>query len=145
MSLSDRLARSPGTTFSDGGQHQAETRTAGIAPVSAIPVSAPVMTGAPSGFSRRSTRRAYDPLAPVRRRAHQVLLDLLGPQLYELTSNEDELARRVREVLPGVLNQDESLTASDRAQAYQQILDEILGHGPIEPLLRDPAVTEIMV
>ncbi|HLV57518.1 MAG TPA: CpaF family protein, partial [Natronosporangium sp.] len=31
------------------------------------------------------------------------------------------------------------------AEAYRQILDEILGHGPIEPLLRDPEVTEIMV
>ena len=106
MSLSDRLARSPGATSPDGGQHQAETRAAGIAPVSAIPVSAIAANGASSGFSRRSTRRAYDPLAPVRRRAHQALLDLLGPQLYELTGNDDELARRVREVLPGVLNQD---------------------------------------
>jgi pilus assembly protein CpaF len=112
-----------------------------VAPVSAVPVSGPS-----AGFGRRSTRRAYDPLAGVRRRAHQALLELLGPQLYETTGNDEDLERRVRETLPEVLATEETtLTASDRATAYRQILDEILGHGPIEPMLRDPEVTEIMV
>ena len=112
-----------------------------VAPVSAVPVSGPA-----GGFGRRSTRRAYDPLAGVRRRAHQALLELLGPQLYETVGNDEDLERRVRETLPEVLAKEEStLTAGDRATAYRQILDEILGHGPIEPMLRDPEITEIMV
>ncbi|MFC7244761.1 CpaF family protein [Catellatospora aurea] len=108
-------------------------------PVSSVPVSA-------VQFGRRNTRRAYDPLAAVRKRAHQALLDLLGPQLYDTVADDAELERRVRDALPEVLAREEAnLTAGDRATAYRQILDEILGHGPIEPLLRDPEITEIMV
>jgi pilus assembly protein CpaF len=135
MSLSDRLGRVPGVGISEETQ---------ALPVSAIPVSAISVTGA--GYIRgRNGRRVYDPLAQVRRRAHQALLELLGPQLYDMAGNDEDLARRIHEALPAVLAKEESLTASDRAQAFQQIVDEILGHGPIEPLLRDPEITEIMV
>ena len=37
------------------------------------------------------------------------------------------------------------LSTSDRARISQEIIDDILGNGPLEPLLRDPEVTEIMV
>ena len=37
------------------------------------------------------------------------------------------------------------LTGEARQQLFREILDDILGYGPIEPLLADPAVTEIMV
>jgi pilus assembly protein CpaF len=125
MSLQERLGLST----------PVEASAASPTPVSAVPVS----SAGGSGGARRNTRRAYDPLAAVRRRAHQALLDLLGPQLYDTVSDDVELERRVRESLPGVLNQEEStLTAGDRALAYRQILDEILGHGPIEPLLARP-------
>ncbi len=135
MTLSDRLGRTPTAGTPDATE---------TVPVSAVPVSAISVTGA--GYIRgRGGRRVYDPLAPVRRRAHQALLEMLGPQLYEIAGDDENLARRIHEALPGVLAREEALTASDRAQASQQIIDEILGHGPIEPLLRDPEVTEIMV
>src|SRR5215470_10877348 len=37
------------------------------------------------------------------------------------------------------------MTAADRARVAQEIADDILGHGPLEPYLRDPEVSEIMV
>ncbi|HEX6498534.1 MAG TPA: CpaF family protein [Micromonosporaceae bacterium] len=122
-------------------------------PVTAIPVTGFPASGLPAHagpggtavLGRRSTRRAYDPLADVRRRVHRTLLEQLGPQLYTANADEEEVERRVREALPGVLAREEQLTAGDRAQAYRQVLDEVIGHGPIEPLLRDPDVTEIMV
>ncbi|HEY2950463.1 MAG TPA: CpaF family protein [Micromonosporaceae bacterium] len=118
-------------------------------PVTAVPTTAFPVTGssvspAPQ-FARRTTRRTYDPLADVRRRAHQALLEQLGPQMYESGADEEDLEKRVREVLPGVLAKEEQLTAGDRGIAFRQILDEIVGHGPIEPLLRATDVTEIMV
>ncbi|MFC7764428.1 CpaF family protein [Catellatospora bangladeshensis] len=134
--LSERLGSVNEASGAAGGMPVAGSHTM---PVSAVPVSA-------IQFGRRNTRRAYDPLAAVRKRAHQALLELLGPQLYDTVSDDAELERRVRESLPEVLaNEEANLTAGDRSTAYRQILDEILGHGPIEPLLRDPEVTEIMV
>jgi pilus assembly protein CpaF len=37
------------------------------------------------------------------------------------------------------------LSSGDRAQIVQEVIDDVLGFGPIEPLLRDDSVTEIMV
>ncbi len=37
------------------------------------------------------------------------------------------------------------LTGPDRARLAQEIADDILGYGPLEPYLRDPDVTEVMV
>jgi pilus assembly protein CpaF len=37
------------------------------------------------------------------------------------------------------------MTATDRSRVAQEVADDILGHGPLEPYLRDPEVSEIMV
>ena len=37
------------------------------------------------------------------------------------------------------------LSHADRTRIAQEVSDEILGHGPLEPLLRDPDISEIMV
>jgi len=151
MSLASRLGRIP-PPDGDGEGNPAQVTavpasnipTTGI-PATAIPVTSFSVSNTSGGFARRNPRRPYDPLAHVRRRAHEALLDLLGPQLYDLAGTDDDLVRPILEALPDVLAKEEALTASDRTKAYQQIVDEILGHGPIEPLLRDPDVTEIMV
>lgn len=38
-----------------------------------------------------------------------------------------------------------NLPKAQLGQLYEQVLDELLGYGPIEPLLRDDSVTEVMV
>ncbi|WDZ85603.1 CpaF family protein [Micromonospora cathayae] len=85
------------------------------------------------------------PLAQLRRRVHKELQEILGPQLYQERSAE-VLEWRVRETLLTVLGRDENaVTPADRSRVISDICDEILGHGPIEPLLRDPEISEIMV
>ena len=37
------------------------------------------------------------------------------------------------------------LTRDERRQLVREITDDILGYGPLEPLLRDDSVTEVMV
>jgi pilus assembly protein CpaF len=89
--------------------------------------------------------RTTGPLAEIRRRVHQELQDILGPQLYNERSL-DVLETRVKETLQVVLAREETpLTSADRSRIAAEICDEILGHGPIEPLLRDPDINEIMV
>ena len=94
---------------------------------------------------RRGTVRK-DPFAGLKREVHQSLLEALGPQLYDARLSAAELEQRVRQTLQEVLAGGEvPLTANDRARLTLEIADDILGYGPIEPLLRDPEVTEIMV
>ena len=91
-------------------------------------------------------RRAVDPFADVKREVHQALLDNLGPQLYDARMTQAELEQKVRQTLQEVLSQEETpLTTADRARIAQEIADDILGYGPLEPFLRDPDITEVMV
>ena len=98
----------------------------------------------PTGARRRPT--VADPTAEVKREVHAALLDALGPQLYDVKLSEQELAQRVRSILQDVVaRHDSPMSQSERAELSQQIADDILGYGPLEPLLRDAAITEIMV
>ncbi|MHB1593087.1 MAG: CpaF family protein [Streptosporangiaceae bacterium] len=90
--------------------------------------------------------RAVDPFAALKRSVHEGLLEVLGPKLYDAKLEQRELELQVTQTLQAVLQRDETpLTAADRARVAQDVADEILGHGPLEPLLRDPAISEIMV
>jgi pilus assembly protein CpaF len=91
-------------------------------------------------------RRHADPLAPIKLKVHAQLLELLGPTLYDAQVDEQELANRVRQTLQQVIEAEQiMLGTGDRNRLTEEVLDEILGHGPIERFLRDRQVTEIMV
>ena len=96
---------------------------------------------------QRSTRkRSVDPYADIKKSVHAALVESLGPQLYQTQLSEADLSQRVRVVLHDVLARDQTpLPAAERAGLAQQIADEILGYGPLEPFLRDAEVTEVMV
>ncbi|MGN6634872.1 MAG: CpaF family protein, partial [Oryzihumus sp.] len=90
--------------------------------------------------------RSRDPWAGVKASVHQALLESLGPQLYDPHLEHSDLEQRVRHTLQTVLDAEQTpLSASDRTRIAQEVTDEILGHGPLEPLLRDGEITEIMV
>jgi pilus assembly protein CpaF len=108
--------------------------------------------GAPRGAVRAThggqdqNARRTDPFADVRRNVHDALLETLGPKLYDANLNERELEQRVTETLQTVLDRDQTpMTAADRQRVALEVADEILGYGPLEPYLRDPEVSEIMV
>jgi len=106
-----------------------------------------ILTNQDQAGPRRSARkRSVDPYAHIKRSVHTALVESLGPQLYQRQLSEHELNQRVRIVLHEVLTRDETpLPAAERAALAQQIADEITGYGPLEPFLRDPEVTEVMV
>jgi pilus assembly protein CpaF len=98
-----------------------------------------------AGGVQRPARYA-DPFAAVKRGVHARLLEALGPRLYDAHVDQRELEVRVTEALQIVLRQEETpMTGVDRVRVANEILDDIMGHGPLEPYLRDPDVSEIMV
>jgi pilus assembly protein CpaF len=91
-------------------------------------------------------RRNQDPYSGVKGRVHQALIENLGPRLYDPHLPEAELAAQVRQTLQQTIDAEQTpLSHADRTRIAQDVSDEILGHGPLEPLLRDPEITEIMV
>jgi pilus assembly protein CpaF len=90
--------------------------------------------------------RLRDPFARVKASVHQALMESLGPQLYDPHLEQSELELRVRQTLQSVISSENTpLAAADRNRIAQEVADEILGLGPLEPLLRDGEITEIMV
>ena len=154
MGLSDRLSDRLGPHWSfgspEGGsdaaagtQADADKDTAGDAARDAAREA--VRAGSHERY-HASARVVGDPIAEVRKRVHRSLLEIMGPKLYEEVGGDVDLGKRVREMVRDLLARDETpLAGGDRARIAREVTDEILGHGPIEPLLRDPAVSEIMV
>jgi pilus assembly protein CpaF len=61
-------------------------------------------------------------------------------------SKTDEVRGNIEELFDTVLSEEGIiLSRAERQRLFEQIVAEILGFGPLEPLLRDPAITEIMV
>ena len=112
---------------------------------SQLPVSR-TESAPPRGASTGHLPRLVDPFMSVKASVHQALMESLGPQLYDPRLEQSELEARVRQTLQSVIDLEQTpLSASDRARIAQEVSDEILGHGPLESLLRDPEITEIMV
>lgn len=62
-------------------------------------------------------------------------------------SQNQELRKKVDSVINSLLQKETQypLTREQRTKFISELLDEILGLGPIEELMRDPSITEIMV
>jgi pilus assembly protein CpaF len=84
-------------------------------------------------------------LMEIRRRTHLALVRALGPSLYDTNVSAQQLEDTVREKLGEVVRTESTpLSAAERKQLISETMDDILGYGPLEPLLADPAVTEVM-
>jgi pilus assembly protein CpaF len=100
----------------------------------------------PAPNLRRGMPGASDRMEELKTAVHTELLRQLGPRLYGSDMDQNELDRQVRSVLTEVLgHQERPISNSDRQRITQEISDDILGYGPIEPYLRDAEVSEVMV
>ena len=108
-------------------------------PVAAAP-SAPTTTSRPflgNLPARESFREA-------KFRVQNRLINELDPKL-DLT-NQVEVRRQIEDLFGKIADEEGlALTRAERVRMLEQITDEILGLGPLEPLLRDEGITEVMV
>ncbi len=89
---------------------------------------------------------AKDPLDAIRERAQIALFAKVGSRLNDATISEDELAVFVSDELRTVLDEESApLSMQERKTLAQLLRDDLLGYGPLQPLLDDPSLTEIMV
>ena len=86
-----------------------------------------------------------DPFAELKTRVHLAVIGDLGPQLYNVSMDPAELRERVLGDIRTNLGGEAGIARDDRLRLEEEIADDILGHGPLERLLADDTVTEIMV
>jgi pilus assembly protein CpaF len=89
--------------------------------------------------------RTVDPYAELKTRIHHACIAKLGPELFKRETTEDLSERVLRTVTEQLALDRTPLTREERRQVTREITDDILGYGPLEPLLRDDSVTEVMV
>jgi pilus assembly protein CpaF len=86
-----------------------------------------------------------DPFAELKNRVHLTVIGELGPQLFNVAMDPEQLRERVLTDIRQHLIPETGLSRDDRDRLTAEIADDILGHGPLERLLQDDSVTEIMV
>ena len=88
-----------------------------------------------------TTRDAY---ADVRSRVQKQLIAEMDPKMD--MSRTDEVRGTIEELFLQILAEENiRLTATERKRMFEKVVAEILGFGPLEPLLADDSITEIMV
>jgi pilus assembly protein CpaF len=76
---------------------------------------------------------------------HQRLLDQLNLAAIE-DMKPDEFRVELEKIIVELLLESETpLNATERKRLVSDVIDEVLGLGPIEPLLKDPTVSDILV
>src|SRR5919197_4488600 len=102
-------------------------------------------------YERLSTARpvvpvgSRDPFAEVKNRIHLSVIGDLGPQLFNTNIEPFALRDRVTSEITTRLSAESGISKDDRERLVSEIADDILGHGPLERLLADDSVSEIMV
>ncbi|TDS74697.1 ATPase, T2SS/T4P/T4SS family [Comamonas sp. JUb58] len=110
----------------------------------------PGQTSQPLLEHQRPTRtepRPEDPMLQWRRLLHRQLLEQLEARRIDtIKMKDDELRSNVRALIAEIIRDTPNLPETiDRAELSQQLLDEAIGLGPLEVLLQDDSVTEVMV
>jgi len=101
--------------------------------------------GAATQREGAATQRAHA-LEDLRQKMHQFVIQELGPILSDQRVGEAELRKQVEEQLHRALSQERlALHANERQTLVQSVFDDVLGYGPIDGLLRDPDINEVMV
>ncbi|OGO71060.1 MAG: type II secretion system protein E [Chloroflexi bacterium RBG_19FT_COMBO_62_14] len=115
-----------------------------------VPAAAPNAAGT-SRLSGLNARRANPPGAAQRDTYYDLKTRVQNKLLSELDPSMDvsqtvEVRRTIEELFENILAEEKIvLSRPERRRLFEQIVAEILGLGPLEPLLADDTITEIMV
>jgi pilus assembly protein CpaF len=126
MSLLKRIGATPGAT--------------GQLPGTPATPAAPARLGTPPAQRREEDNSVIE----LRQRVQQRLINELDPKLD--LSNVARVRQQVEEIFNTILDSENIvLSRSERARLFESIAADILGFGPLQELLNDPEISEIMV
>jgi len=108
--------------------------------VAALPVSAPIKEKVPSFVAPVS-----NPMIALKVKIHQQLLNRINLSLLDKLPRE-QISDEISDIVSEILSSDgEVLNRTERTALCSDVLDELLGLGPLEPLLKDETINDILV
>lgn len=126
-------------TAGQGGGRRIDGSTAGVGGLADV-------ADAPNATAQAAWQRQLSML-PWRRLVHRRLLELIDLQRRNLSHfSADQLRDEVRQAVEAIVAELDDLPAQlTRADLIAEVVDEAVGLGPIERLMSEPDITEIMV
>ena len=125
--------------FSTPHSHGSGTQPRATTDASEQPVAVPVEP--PGLIELGQQRRMLD----AKVRLHRKLIDEINLQAIEKVGEAD-LRRKVQELVTQyVLDERLPLNGSELEQLVDELVDEMTGLGPLEPLLKDPSINDILI
>lgn len=98
----------------------------------------------PSQLPNEITGKFQEPVFAIHREViKEIGVDLSPGQNLEQTGKIEQEVRQVAESY--LEKQNRFFTKADREEIIRQVMDEVIGYGPITPLLKDETVSEVMV
>jgi pilus assembly protein CpaF len=149
MRLSDRLSKqgngpvaTPGEIA--GAAEISPSSSYGIPETPVIPSRTPLASQLGSSYAPPAP--VVDALAGLKQRAALALFERMGTRFGDSSTSEEELRTSAVEELSAVIDEEQvPLSPEERRRLIREIADEVMGFGPLQRLLEDPSVTEIMV
>jgi pilus assembly protein CpaF len=137
MSLLKRIEQGQAKPTQTSGSGSGESAGAGSAPPKTVNIQARRV--APPGVSPQR-----DTYMDLKTRVQNRLLSELDPSMD--ISRVHDVRATIQELFDQVLTEENIvLTRPERQRLFEQIAAEILGFGPLQPLLEDETITEVMV
>jgi pilus assembly protein CpaF len=146
MSLLKRIERARPAAEGEGPNVPAVPEAQTPAPRPGAPAAPPGPGAGPASPPRPflGALPARESFREAKFRVQNRLINELDPKLD--LSNQVEVRRQIEELFGKIADEEGlALTRAERVRMLEQITDEILGLGPLEPLLRDETITEVMV
>lgn len=111
-----------------------------------------VKDNAPPKVEEKKAPVQADPYRELKIRVHKEVIEALEKELKISRSQTvsllpgAELKEKIEELVNRIVDQETgNLPRTERAKITNEIMDEVIGFGPIEPLIKDPEISEIMV
>jgi len=93
-----------------------------------------------------ATTKRVKEVVQIKRNVHLSLIEKLSDEVFKKNINDAELKLKVhREVLRLLGENNTPLTSEEKRKIVEDLINDVVGYGPIEEFLKDNEVTEIMV
>ena len=118
---------------------------AGSAPAKTAAPSKPVVPpNAPNAPKSKASKEKSEQFSALKMRLHRKLIDQLD--LTKMVGDEETLREQVKELVTQLSEQENTLlNYNERQRLINEVLDETFGLGPLEVLLSDPTISDILV
>lgn len=149
MSLKSRLTGRVAPTDGAGAATvpaPAPLTAAYVAPLTGAPGSAKPPGGASGMYSHRIEEESLDAVDQLKAELHRKLIERLDLDALEQIKDERIISAEIRRAVLDLLRDEPTpLSQSQRDEIIEEIIYEVIGLGPIEPLFRDPTISDILV